>query len=397
MVNENSRDETQDNSLTTGLVASEPSKNGQGNRRKRHPVTASVAVASLMTGLIFGVAIDRAQLNVPFVIVKQLDMQNFTMLRMFLSASATSAVVITATNMLGLYKRVPKPITRCGFSYGGNVLGGLLLGIGMAISGACPGTVFAQIGGDPGLRTGLISLGGIMGTICFGYAEKKLRARNEDFLSKSQDPNTGHESLLNSLAVAAVATMAGIIYVVDRLRPWQGEMNQVIQGSVENVNPWLVWDPLLAGIVVGACQIPSILSSGGSFGMSSGWVIPSYFFASLIDSNVDENAPYLKKYVYSIFANWQLLTAIGAIIGSYISSTLFPTPTLSSQALQFQRSAGLSDFIGGFLLLVGARIGGGCTSGHGLSGIGLISTSSVVSVASMFLGGMATRALLTLM
>jgi len=46
------------------------------------------------------------------------------------------------------------------------------------------------------------------------------------------------------------------------------------------------------------------------------------------------------------------------------------------------------------LLTLGARIAGGCTSGHGLSGAGLLFLPSFVAVPAMFGGGIATAFLL---
>jgi uncharacterized membrane protein YedE/YeeE len=43
--------------------------------------------------------------------------------------------------------------------------------------------------------------------------------------------------------------------------------------------------------------------------------------------------------------------------------------------------------IGGFLMLFGSRLGGGCTSGHGISGMPLLNMLSVVAVCSMFGSG----------
>ena len=51
-------------------------------------------------------------------------------------------------------------------------------------------------------------------------------------------------------------------------------------------------------------------------------------------------------------------------------------------------------FIGGFALLLGARIADGCTSGHGLSGMAQLAVGSTVAVAAMFAGGIATAMLL---
>jgi uncharacterized membrane protein YedE/YeeE len=47
--------------------------------------------------------------------------------------------------------------------------------------------------------------------------------------------------------------------------------------------------------------------------------------------------------------------------------------------------------VGGFMMVYGARLGSGCTSGHGLSGLGALSFSSLISVAGMFGTGIASR------
>jgi hypothetical protein len=44
-------------------------------------------------------------------------------------------------------------------------------------------------------------------------------------------------------------------------------------------------------------------------------------------------------------------------------------------------------FAGGFLMLMGARIADGCTSGHGISGIAQLSVGSLIAVTAMFTGG----------
>ena len=49
----------------------------------------------------------------------------------------------------------------------------------------------------------------------------------------------------------------------------------------------------------------------------------------------------------------------------------------------------LEQIVGGSLIILGARIGCGCTSGHGISGMGHLRTKSMIGTACMFLGGIA--------
>jgi uncharacterized protein len=45
-------------------------------------------------------------------------------------------------------------------------------------------------------------------------------------------------------------------------------------------------------------------------------------------------------------------------------------------------------FLGGFLILFGARLAGGCTSGHIISGMTQLAVSSTIFAAAVFAGGM---------
>ena len=51
----------------------------------------------------------------------------------------------------------------------------------------------------------------------------------------------------------------------------------------------------------------------------------------------------------------------------------------------------LEGFMGGFILVFGARLAGGCPSGHGISGMGHLVLRSLLAVPAMFAGAIATR------
>jgi uncharacterized membrane protein YedE/YeeE len=51
-------------------------------------------------------------------------------------------------------------------------------------------------------------------------------------------------------------------------------------------------------------------------------------------------------------------------------------------------------FLGGGLMAFGARMAGGCTSGHGISGAMQLSVGSWVALLGFFVGGVATAMLL---
>jgi hypothetical protein len=91
---------------------------------------------------------------------------------------------------------------------------------------------------------------------------------------------------------------------------------------------------------------------------------------------------------------WQLGLVVGIMIGAFLSARLShslrrglsPKWTVWTSITSFKMRA-IMAFLGGFIMLLGARIADGCTSGNGLSGIALLSIGSMTVIASMFVGG----------
>jgi hypothetical protein len=78
--------------------------------------------------------------------------------------------------------------------------------------------------------------------------------------------------------------------------------------------------------------------------------------------------------------NWRLFLAIGLIIGALIHTlTLSPTGFWMT-SVQIWRLA-----LGGLLVGFGTRLSEGCTSGHGISGLASLSTTSLSAVV-VFMG-----------
>ena len=154
-----------------------------------------------------------------------------------------------------------------------------------------------------------------------------------------------------------------------------------------------VWSPYLAGIIIGLLQIPAFLFVDTALGASSSFVTASGFLFSLFDSSITE-IKYFATYMSKDKYFWQSALVIGIALGALISFKA--SGRKASFSSSSWKSIGTSSaplvrmlqgFIGGFVLLVGARIAGGCTSGHGISGLAQLGVGSSVAVAAMFAGG----------
>lgn len=113
---------------------------------------------------------------------------------------------------------------------------------------------------------------------------------------------------------------------------------------------------------------------------------------------------------------WNLLVAIGAVIGGFIASqflstntavainidtikdlnsmgfesagnTYLPTELFDNSSLTDLKSLAIL-IVGGLLVGFGARYAGGCTSGHAISGLSNLQVPSLIAVIGFFIGGL---------
>lgn len=109
-----------------------------------------------LTGLIFGFLLQKGGITRVNVIVGQFLLEDFTVLKVMLTAIVVGGVGIFGMLQLGLIGGLHVK----GATLVGNALGGLVFGIGMAILGYCPGTGVAAIG--DGSRDAIAGVAGML-------------------------------------------------------------------------------------------------------------------------------------------------------------------------------------------------------------------------------------------
>lgn len=188
-------------------------------------LTVAIIVGVAM-GIVFGIALEKSRVFEPGIIVGQMQMRNFIMLKIFLTAVATGAVVLALLNGFGYVKLQPKAAL-----YAADIVGGLLLGAGIALAGACPGTTLAQIGA--GYRDALFTLlGGLAGAVAYSYAQPAL---SKTFLGQGGGKLIftdlfGVPYWMGALALAAVIVI--LLLALEAWRPWRDELGDDVDGNV---------------------------------------------------------------------------------------------------------------------------------------------------------------------
>jgi len=82
---------------------------------------------------------------------------------------------------------------------------------------------------------------------------------------------------------------------------------------------------------------------------------------------------------------WRLTFLAGLVLGAFIFHLLAPDFTVLRQGYPL-----LLLGLGGFLIGFGTRMGGGCTSGHGICGIANLSIRSLIATLTFMATGMIT-------
>lgn len=108
---------------------------------KLHSNKSAQLVLSLFLGIIFGILLQKGGATRYDIILEQLLLQDFTVLKIMLAAAVTGMLGIYLMKSFGWVRLHPKT-----GSVGMTVIGGLLFGIGFATLGYCPGTIAGAIG-----------------------------------------------------------------------------------------------------------------------------------------------------------------------------------------------------------------------------------------------------------
>ena len=132
----------------------------------------------LSFGILFGFLLHKGGATKYDVIVGQLLLTDFTVLKIMLSAVATGMIGIYFMKSLGWIKLSLKS-----GSVGKNVIGALIFGVGFAVLGYCPGTIAGAIGN--GYLDAIV--GGLAGIVLGTWIFAVMYPRLKDGILKKGD------------------------------------------------------------------------------------------------------------------------------------------------------------------------------------------------------------------
>jgi uncharacterized membrane protein YedE/YeeE len=127
-------------------------------------------------GSLFGVVLTKSEVVSWFRIQEMFRFESFHMYGIIGSAVVVAAVTVALLRRAGAHALTGEPISIPAKELGKGYrywIGGTLFGVGWALTGACPGPLFALVGGGASVFTVTV-LSALAGTWLYGYIRPYL-------------------------------------------------------------------------------------------------------------------------------------------------------------------------------------------------------------------------------
>lgn len=338
-------------------------------------------VQGALTGAGFGVVLYKVGATRYSRVMGMLTLRDTKVMKFAFTAIGVASLLYGLAAAAGLAETlglVPRVMPYLGSAH---LLGGALFGLGMGVSGLCPGTCVAKVGGRGGEKkfaAPAAMVGLVVGVLL--YAALKDPLMSAGVIAEVQKPLTLHGVLglpYGALALGWGALFLAIAVGADRFtREKVYEPARERRGIVDYVRGEWSW---AAAGVVGGALIVLATAQGGYLGFSGAILAFTGWLAQLVGHPL--------ALVPRIDADivWRAALIVGVLPGAWLAKA-FSLPSKAAvveprpkKVLDAGAMAG--SFMAATVMCLGALIGGGCTTGA------FISAWPTLSLGSLAMGG----------
>ncbi len=155
------------------------------------------------------------------------------------------------------------------------------------------------------------------------------------------------------------------------------------------------WSPYAVGVGIGMLVWLSLMLSDKAIGCSTAFARTSGMSERLLRGKRVHEKLYYQEFTPHI--DWEWMLVLGVIVGGFLSALLSGSLAVETVPRLWQAAFGSSIVLrmavaltGGICIGFGARLAGGCTSGHGISGALQLAAGSWIALCCFFIGGILT-------
>lgn len=322
----------------------------------------------ILLGFAFGLFLQYSKVNTYNSISGMAVLEDFTVAKTIATAIGIGAILLSIEVGLGFATYHIKP-----FLAGSIIAGGLIFGIGMSILGYCPGTMPVSLG--QGSVDALIGMAG-------AFVASFIYTLLSPFIHETFGPNLGKLSLSSVIDNSSALFFVLIFFIGASFIALSFWLNKFEKKKD------IKWFYSALGIALVACTIFAL--SDRVLGAST-----TYPFIADKLTGATNNKYFIEQVEKSGLYELKFLS--GAFLSGLVLSSIkgeFKLTLIHENWLRFKGNSKPKRiawaFAGGFLLLFGARLAGGCTSGHIISGGIQLAVSSLVFAVFVFAGFLVT-------
>lgn len=336
-----------------------------------------------LTGAAFGVVLYKVGATRYSRIMGMLTLRDTKVMKFAFTAISVASLLYGLAASLGLDETlhlVPRTMPFLGSAH---ILGGVLFGTAMGISGLCPGTCVAKAGGGGGDKK-YVALSAILGLFAgvLIYAPLKEPLIAWGVLAASPKPLTLNGALGLPYGPAALifgAVLLLVTYAVDR---WTRERIYEPSQKKSSILDWIrgEWSWAAAG-TIGGILVVLATAQNGYLGFSGAVLALAGWIAHLVGAPL-ELVPAINSDII-----WRAALIVGVLPGGILAHKLsLPSKAQAETPLPktFEAKAVAKGFGSATLMSLGALIGGGCTTGAFIGAWPTLSLGSFAMAGTFF-------------
>jgi uncharacterized protein len=342
-----------------------------------------------LTGAAFGVVLYKVGATRYSRVMGMLTLRDTKVMKFAFTAIGVASLGYGLAAALGLSEPLGLSPRVMAFQGWAHLVGGVLFGVGLGVSGLCPGTCVAKTGGRGGekrLAGAAAVLGLVAGVLLYGAIKDRLLASG--VVAAAQKPLTLYGELGLPYPAAALAWGALFLLVAlfaDRFTPEKVfPPDAPRRGLLQRLRGEWSW---VASGTVGGVLVLLASAQGGYLGFSGALLAAVGWGAHLAGTPLE-----LLPRVDADIA-WRAALIIGVLPGAWLAhraSLPSAAARAAGPAVKVLDPGALARTFGAATVMsTGALIGGGCTTGAFIAAWPTMSLGSLAMATTFFLTSMA--------
>lgn len=352
---------------------------------------SSALLMGILTGAVFGTALYKVAAIRHTRVIGMLLFADGTVYKFAFSAIAVACFGYGLADLTGNaegWNLVPRVMAYTGSAH---LIGGIIFGTSMALTGCCPGTsVCRASSGVGGTRfEGISAVIGLFAGI-FVYSLVKQPMLDSGAMAAPQGL-TLHGWL--GLPYGPVAMALGVFFLVAAALihrfgadPLPAPPAQGLMARIRGPWHWLVSGSIAGGVILWATHQDGYVGYSGSVLAIYGWAADALGMTSKLVPTISDGIVWRAGLLVGV--------GVGAFQASLWSTKIdWPSPEDKDAPRQFKAKGHAFSFAGGVGLALGAMIGGGCTTGAFMAAFPTLSLGSFAMGGTFFAVALITAAL----